>query len=477
MNSLDVAARFERDLEHWVLTYSGGKTDVVSGKIKKAFKDDETTLDLSCLEINTIPKCVGFLKKLKVVHLNGNNLNSVPDELGQLSELQGIALDYNRDLKDLPQSLGKIPTLEWLTTGGTGISKTRRDEILTQAQSLAIQDLSLRERINFRQDSLLFSKRPSYVQREIDRLHESLRAGPKLEHNDSIGLYNLLNFNDCNVIAQRIAKASPNKKDLYFIDLGKGEFWVDCVQSFLRLNYSDDAHHFHVISVTGEGEVFDHKETDGNVTTHKICGFKLENLLESFSQLNLHLVNSVEFIATRALGRLVDPLGTLEQAYHLLNRGNGIIFGAGFDHYPYLKEYSLGQTLKVAFGPFSYVTRRNDNSTDDFALFRSDEGNYSYVQGNFTYQGVVHLGGSDNHSPQHRAYLLPRTQRAHVDHDFGGRFHGFGTYVLEQLLGQEDKLIPYEGKHLKMSLFKHGLEFLQLYLNSYNDYEVFIPKT
>ena len=91
------------------------------------------------------------------------------------------------------------------------------------------------------------------------------------------------------------------------------------------------AHHFHVIGVTGEGYPHDEIEVNGNVTTHKISGFKLENLLESFPKFNLDLVDSVEFVASFwTLQHLVDPLGTLEQAYHLLTPGNGFLFGTGF---------------------------------------------------------------------------------------------------------------------------------------------------
>lgn len=177
-----------------------------------------------------------------------------------------------------------------------------------------------------------FSKRPEAVQKRIDQVFDTLvkkGVDTNFRFTGDSGCYHLLGFDECEVIDQRIKKAPANKKDLYFIDFGAGHFtWVDEVCRFLNKKYRGEDRRFHVIGVTGEGKPVNQKEQHKNVFTYKITGFKLENLLEAFSQFGFKLNDSVEFgVFSYTLSHLVDPLGTLEQAYQLLAPENGLIFG------------------------------------------------------------------------------------------------------------------------------------------------------
>ena len=415
------------------------------GRITRAFASHATQLDLSGLDIGELPACIGKLTTLKILNLAGTGLKSLPESLGQLTNLQALNLNYNRDLEDLPSSLGRISSLAFIATVATGISRRREQEIMSQIHSLQEQ----KKKGEFKRDSLLFSRRPPEVQVQIDRVHQSLvTTGTSWGHNGNIGFYNLLNFDDRDVITQRIDKAPPSKEDLYFIDLGAGHFsWVDNVSAFLRSKYSDDKRRFHVIGVTGEGGSVDVKKVSGNVTTHKISGFKLENLLESFEKLGLPLVNSVEFIVTSwTLQHLVDPLGTLEQAYHLLSCGNGMLFGDGFngERYYHHREaggrHALGAILSQAFGIHSYVAKRTDSSRpDSFALLRSDRGKHSYAKGTFVYNTqspIIEIDGRYDCFAQCYANLTCIKPAGDCIYDMGGGFYGFAPYVLEQLLGE-----------------------------------------
>lgn len=118
-----------------------------------------------------------------------------------------------------------------IATGGTQVSLESLDTILKRPQSIDKRDALYKEVNFFQADLLLISKRPPKVQEKIDEVYTLLlKNGNDWLHKGTIGLYNLLNFDDCAVIAQRIEKASPNKKDLYFVDLGAGHFyWVDSV--------------------------------------------------------------------------------------------------------------------------------------------------------------------------------------------------------------------------------------------------------
>lgn len=480
-NSLNEKNEFNSNLSAWVSSSSmnDGKAEAVE-KIQKAFEENASELDLSGLGLSEIPSCIGKLKKLKILYLNVNKLKSLPDEIGHLPELEILDLNYNYELKDLPQSLSKIPTLQCIFTGSTGISEQRHNEIMFCNRSHIVQAKLMNENRDFQKKSLLFSDRPPAVQDEIDRVYEKLsQQGNSWGHNGSCGLYYLLNFDERDVIAQRIKKSDFSKKDLYFIDLGAGNFsWVDSVKDFLCSEFYGDKRQFHVIGVTGEGEPFDHKKTFGNIITHKITGFKLENLLESFAQFDLQLVNSVEFIVTSwTLRHLVDPLGTLDQAYHLLNCGNGFLFGTGFDGYcPNTGNNSLSATLSNAFGIHSYIARRsNCTDHDSFALFRAKEDKHSYTKGNFEYnygEPLSKLSGREDCYANCVANLKPLKFDGNVDEDFGGGFHGFGTYVLEQLLGHEEKKFIHGNTRYLRPLFKEGLGFCKMYLDGYNTYQV-----
>ncbi|MBS0619851.1 MAG: hypothetical protein JSS61_00100 [Verrucomicrobia bacterium] len=325
-------------------------------------------------------------------------------------------------------------------------------------------------------DSLLFSTRPQEVQDKIDEVFNRLaRKGTSdWGHNGAIGFYHLLDFKEQDVIAQRIEKT--RKKVMYFIDLGAGQFrWVDDVHQFLRSKYSGSKQHFHVIGVTAEGETNDRQQVDGNVTTHKITGFKLENLLESFEKLDLKLENSVQHIVCSwTLQHLVDPLGTLEQAYNLLDRG-GFLFGTGFvAANPYSEQkYGFGKLLSQAFGIHSYIVRRGTENADSFALIRDpDAVSFSRAKDNFTYNPSSPLfetaGRYDSFAACY-AHINPKEVRESCDADFGGKFYGFTSYVLEQLIGNEPKWIRGSGNAFCcLPLFGTGGGLRERYLDAGN---------
>lgn len=478
-----MAVRIEAQLAHWVALPSvTGQKQEAATRIKQAFDEKLTKLDLSCLRLNEIPPFVGLLTHLRALDLLGNNLERLPDEIGQLTQLEVLGLNYNRRLEHLPQSLGKIPSLTYLLTGSTAISDKRHDEIITSSRATALQDQMRQQKVM--KDALLYSKRPDKVQEAIDEVHSQLmRKGGGWRFAGTLGLYSLLSFNEEDVIAQRIERASPNKTDLYFIDLGSGYFgWVDAASAFLHRKYAGDHRRFHVIGVTGEGEPFDSVQVDGNVTTHKISGFKLENLLEAFPQFHLQLENSVEFIATRwTLCHLVDPLGTLEQAYHLLSCGNGMIFGTGFHPYGVRSNCPdrdfLGHTLSCAFGTDNYIARRNtEGDPDQFALFRSDSGRFSYAKTRFAYHPehpLIDLGSISNCFAGRVAHISLSHGYGNACYTIGGKFYGFGTYVLEQLLGNEGKTFTTGDRRFKdMPLFLENCPMYTKYLDSTETFKV-----
>jgi len=321
--------------------------------------------------------------------------------------------------------------------------------------------------------SLLYSTRPREVQRKIDEVYLSLTEkfhGYGWGYSGSGGFYNYLGFKDAHIIAQRILNAPAQKKDLFFLDLGAGHFaWVNATREFLCAKFKTSDHHFHVIGVSGDGPAGDKIEVTDNITTHKISGFKIENLLDELPKFKLNLVNSVEFIVCYwTLQHLVDYIGTLEQAFHLLTPGNGFLFGTeGVDG-------SNSLNLMKLFGMHSYIANaRALGKFPLFALFRDKSPyHFSYGKDAFEYdrqEPLIELIRQVDSYARCTANLQQKRYVADINMPFGGQFYGCTPYVLEKLLGQRPKTVKCpNGKILQTSLFseRSGLQFLKYYLDA-----------
>ena len=82
-------------------------------RIQKAIVTGSTKLDLSELELTTVPAELGQLVKLEILELGGNQLTAVPAELGQLVKLSWLDLSDNQ-LTAVPAELGRLVKLSWL---------------------------------------------------------------------------------------------------------------------------------------------------------------------------------------------------------------------------------------------------------------------------------------------------------------------------------------------------------------------------
>ena len=59
-----------------------------------------------------MPSGVGQLQKLRVLDLEENKLDSVPNEIGRLRELQKLILQSN-NLTQLPRAIGQLSQLRY----------------------------------------------------------------------------------------------------------------------------------------------------------------------------------------------------------------------------------------------------------------------------------------------------------------------------------------------------------------------------
>ena len=71
------------------------------------------TLQLTHNSLILLPEWVGELKRLRWLYLQDNKLTLLPESLGQLEALETLVLSNNQ-LMTLPRSLGQLQTLSWL---------------------------------------------------------------------------------------------------------------------------------------------------------------------------------------------------------------------------------------------------------------------------------------------------------------------------------------------------------------------------
>ena len=72
-----------------------------------------TKIYLHYNQLERLPESIGQLSNLQVLYLSDNRLKTLPETIGQLSNLQRLNLHNNR-LETLPESIGQLSNLQWL---------------------------------------------------------------------------------------------------------------------------------------------------------------------------------------------------------------------------------------------------------------------------------------------------------------------------------------------------------------------------
>src|ERR1700677_5001514 len=71
-------------------------------------------LNVSCKQLQTVPKELGQLTSLRTLDLSSNQLQTIPKELGQLASLQRLSFSNNQ-LQIIPEELGQLASLQKLS--------------------------------------------------------------------------------------------------------------------------------------------------------------------------------------------------------------------------------------------------------------------------------------------------------------------------------------------------------------------------
>ena len=113
ISSLSSESLFELQLENWVLETPDSDEFLTRIVAKKRILTAELTLDLSNLNLTSIPECISKLSALRDLNLYNNLLTYIPDSLANLSSLTTLDLSNNQ-LTAIPALLGNLSELIFL---------------------------------------------------------------------------------------------------------------------------------------------------------------------------------------------------------------------------------------------------------------------------------------------------------------------------------------------------------------------------
>lgn len=135
-------------------------------------------------------------------------------------------------------------------------------------------------------------------------------------------------------LAHHIIISQPDQKDFYFLDIGAGDFqWGDYLANYInnRKDIAEKDIKVHIIGIRGEQSLEPEESVKGKCIIYKLGAFKIEELESTFKAKGFDFKNKIDLIVSSwAFRHLVDPVGTLVQAYNHLRPDTGLFFFDGF---------------------------------------------------------------------------------------------------------------------------------------------------
>ena len=179
---------------------------------------------------------------------------------------------------------------------------------------------------------------------------------------------------DDRIVIEKLILQQLNKgqTEFVFMDIGAGNFqWGRYVTNFLNTHpLFKDRIRVSIYSLRGERNDNAPMKLQGICTLYEYGNFKIENLVAEFARLKHdNLSNKVDLIVSSWCFRhLVDPTGTLLQAYELLKLNTGMIFVDGFFLETVEQRFDYGGTyyyhIRKLFANFNapVFMKHNDSS-------------------------------------------------------------------------------------------------------------------
>jgi len=185
--------------------------------------------------------------------------------------------------------------------------------------------------------------RPAPLMQAIDRAFQKLSKEKRSTwlHNGEKGSYHLFNCNDEYQLIKQLILNNPTQKEFLFLDLGAGQFSFSqyiceqlekefCIPEGIQVNF---------VSTRGESSDGPYQviKTE-KCTQYNLSAFPVENLSDAFQTIRdahpefpeVHEQADI-VVSSMTFTHLVDPLGTVIQAYDLLKPQTGYFIFDGFE--------------------------------------------------------------------------------------------------------------------------------------------------
>jgi|GEM_PF-3633228 len=217
---------------------------------------------------------------------------------------------------------------------------TQSIEVNTELAKVGVADL-----VNMSKEenkSLSVHSRPDILTHVIDEAFQKLSklTGSKWNFNGDKASYRLFNYRDEYQFIKQIILNSPEQKEFLFLDLGAGQFGFSqyiCEKLERDKTIPEDIK-VKFVSVRGESSKEPYKViTSKKCTQYNLSAFPVEQLETAFQRVReIHpdfpqMEGNVDFsISKMTFLHLVDPLGTLVQAYQMLKPETGLLMSDGF---------------------------------------------------------------------------------------------------------------------------------------------------
>jgi internalin A len=199
-------------------------------RITEALKSRDAVLDLSDLDVSSLPEAICSLSQLQTLSLAGNQLTTLPEAIGRLSELETLYLSNNQ-LTALPEAIGRLSKLQTLYLSNNqlkalpeAIGRLSKLETLYLSNNQltllpeAIGRLSKLQTLSLYNNELIMLPRSLQKLKRLDKLF--LHGNPGLELPDEV-----LGSTFMEVVAsQKTLKPSREILEYYFATRGtKGQ--------------------------------------------------------------------------------------------------------------------------------------------------------------------------------------------------------------------------------------------------------------
>ena len=93
--------------------------------------------NLNSNQLDSLPESIGQLANLTLLYLDENKLTSLPESIGNLTNLTWLNLRRNQ-LTRLPESIGNLKNLIWLNLRENKLSQSEKDKIRKQLPNCEI---------------------------------------------------------------------------------------------------------------------------------------------------------------------------------------------------------------------------------------------------------------------------------------------------------------------------------------------------